>query len=58
MNLVDCEVKQILSLPFKKYGKWWVEVLATSEGKDFKHSLMVDTAEEAYKIKIGHKFLS
>jgi len=58
MNLVDCFVKEILSEPYQKYNKWWLDVKYDSWGRESKTELMLNTKEEAENIKVGHKFVS
>lgn len=58
MNLVDCFVTKILSLPYEMYGKWWVKVEYDCYGSSQKTSLMFNTKEEAEKIETGYKFLA
>lgn len=58
MNLLDAYVTEILSKPYIKYEKWWVDVKATCWGQSFEHRIMADTLEEAKQIKVGYKFLT
>ncbi len=57
MNLVDCYVKELVGVPYEKYGKWWQVVIYSSWGADDKTELMFPTKEEALAVKPGHKFL-
>lgn len=58
MNLIDAYVTQILSDPYQMYGKWFLEVEYTSEGRTGKTNIMFDTEREALAVFPGHKFLT
>lgn len=56
MNLLDCYVTKILSVPYRKFGHWWVDVEYNSEGHLSKSNLMFKTEEAAKAVVIGHVF--
>jgi hypothetical protein len=58
MNLVECEVTQVISKPYFEYDKWWVKVMAKSYGIVFSSSLMFDTETECLNVSVGYKFLN
>ena len=57
MNLIDFFVTEIVSEPYFKYNKWWIDVRADGYGIVSKHTLMFDTKDECLNIDIGYKFL-
>jgi hypothetical protein len=60
MNLIDAVVIEILSKPYEKYGKWWVDVLAQDDyaEKPSQNKILVNSKEEADAVCIGYKFLT
>ena len=56
MNLVDCFVTAVLSQPYRKFAKWWVDVSYESWGSPGKTQLMFSTETGAAAVTIGHKF--
>jgi len=60
MNLVDCYVLEVLSMPFfqKWSGCWGVEVSFNSYGTISKSQIFFDTEKEAKAVKKGYKFLN
>ncbi|MCM2310306.1 MAG: hypothetical protein NDI84_02785 [Steroidobacteraceae bacterium] len=58
MNLVDCYVKEVTSEPYEAHGKWWVDVVASSWGRDSTTNVMCQTREAAEEIKVGYHFLA
>lgn len=56
MNLVDCEVTEILSKPFPVGNKWFLSVKYVSWGSYSETDLCFETKEIAESIKIGYKF--
>lgn len=58
MNLLECYVTEVLSNPYEKYSKWWVDVNYECWGLDGSTNLMFDSEQEAEKVKKGYKFLS
>ena len=57
MNLIDATVVAVLSTPYEKYNKWWVDVNCVDMGGESKTNLMFDTIEEAEKVGLGYQFL-
>jgi predicted nucleotide-binding protein (sugar kinase/HSP70/actin superfamily) len=57
MNLIDAKIVEVISEPFEKYNKWWVEVKiddsygSGSEPSDYQ--VMKETLEEALLVKVG-----
>jgi hypothetical protein len=54
MNLIDCHVTEILGVPYRKFGCWWVDVEYVSEGRPGKSNLMFKTEAAAKAVAIGH----
>lgn len=57
MNLTDCYVTKVLSIPAFEYNHWWVDVEYETWGVTDRLKLMFKTFEEAQSVKIGYKFL-
>jgi hypothetical protein len=62
MNLVDCVVEKVLSLPsYHEYSgvNWWtVRVRYNSWGTTSDMDLICPTFEQAYAVTEGYKFLA
>ena len=57
MNLVDTEVKHVLSEPYQMDEPYWyVDVIYNYHGKDFETRVMTSTKESAEKIEAGYIF--
>lgn len=57
MNHIDAEVVKVVGGVYYQYGKWWINVIATSWGRESEHTIMLDTQAEAEAVKPGYKFL-
>jgi hypothetical protein len=57
MNLIDAYVTKVIGVPYKMYGKWFVNVEVDSYGVTSTSSPMFGTQEEAANIKVGSKIL-
>lgn len=57
MNLVDGFVTKVLSEPYEKYGKWWLDVEYVSWGNPGEYTLMFDKKGDALNVEKGYKFL-
>jgi len=57
MNLCDAYTTKILSTPYQKYGKWWLDVEINCYGRISNTTIMQNTKEEIDKISIGYKVL-
>ena len=57
MNLLDAHVTKILSEPYFKHNKWWVNVEYLCWGLKSKTQLMFEDKETANNISVGYKFL-
>lgn len=57
MNLIDAYVTKVIGVPYKMYGKWFVNVEVDSYGVTSTSSPMCGTQEEAANIKVGSKIL-
>lgn len=53
MNLINAYVTKVLGVPYKLYGKWFINVEVIAEGVTSKSSPMSNTQEESADIKIG-----
>ncbi len=58
MNLLECTVTEVLSIPFEDYEKWWVRVEYNCYSVTSSTQIMFDTKEEAEKVKEGFKFMA
>lgn len=58
MNLVDCYVTAVIGKPYRKFGRWWVDVEYNSWGSVSKTQLMFSTEAGASEVVVGHHFLS
>lgn len=58
MNLCDCYVTEVLGPPYRKFGKWWVDVSYESWGSPSKTQLMFSTEAGAADVTGGHHFLA
>jgi hypothetical protein len=56
MNLIDAYVTQVLSDPYEKYGKWFLEVEYTSWGRPGRTKLMLSSKREALAVFPGYRF--
>jgi len=58
MNLLDCEVTEVLGIPYQieppKY--WFVDVKYNCYGRDSEASVMLKTRSEADNIAVGYIF--
>jgi hypothetical protein len=57
MNLINAYVTKVLGVPYKLYGKWFINVEVIAEGVTSTSSPMFGTQEEAANIKIGSEIL-
>lgn len=57
MNLIDAYVTKVIGVPYKMYGKWFVNVEVDSHGVTSLSTPMFGTQEEASSIKVGSKIL-
>jgi hypothetical protein len=58
MNLVDAYVVEILDQPHEMYGKWWLEIEYTCEGRRGNSKLMFNTRDEAEDVTAGYHFIT
>jgi hypothetical protein len=54
MNVLDATVREIKGDPYKKYGKWWVDVISDCWGSPTETSLFFPTKEEAEQLTVGY----
>lgn len=58
MNLLECTVVEVISKPYFKFDKWWVNMNYECYGLNSAMIIMFDTEKECEKVKIGYVFLS
>jgi hypothetical protein len=52
----DALVIKVFSKPQKLYGKWFVDILYSSYGRESEGELMFDTEEQASVVTPGYRF--
>ena len=56
MNTVNCVVTEVLDVPKKKYGRYFVHVEFNSYGRIGKTHLMFKSLEKAKGVAVGYEF--
>ncbi len=56
MKELKCKVTKVLSAPYMKYNRWFVDVKYICMGKNLETKLYLESEEKAIAVKAGYEF--
>lgn len=56
MKELKCKVTSILSTPYMKYNKWFVDIKYICMGTNLQTNLYCESEEQTIKVKVGYEF--